>query len=556
MYTLSGVSVAVGVGCAPALTVSRPGAAAAPDKGRVFFEPEAEIDKFQRKSTDFASRLALNVTPGQDKARDLYGAVAGFIINKANASEIIALINRGSPAAEACRSVMLGKIRGFSRSGDPELKAEGEAMTSIILEFIGSLQKHDDSPLVLPELTRDTVIIAKDLSPAAFLSLDVEKVKAVILELGRDSGHLSVVLRELGIPAVFGVQGATNIQDGTRLLVDGNNGVVVIEPAENTSRAIMEKADFYADYADDDPDIDVTIAGAVGAVKKIRADSSYARHGLGLLRSEFLFLSYEHEPTEEEMAEAFKRLFSAIRPDAPITARTFDFADDKNPLFRVRLDDAGPLKDYGAKVGSRLLRNELKALLEATAGRRIKVIFPLITRVSEARCLLKMTADCREELEQEHKPHGDYEVGFMIETPASVLCAPAFARGGCSMMIFGTSSLAEYAAAPRPVDTAFTPTLAKMIVIAAKAAHEAGIPAGVAGRFAPRVDLLPFFYKLGVTYYAVDGYQIGRLKNAAEQLSIDTGIAPAFDLNLYNEVMDIYTGKELSELINRLNLHA
>ena len=94
-----------------------------------------------------------------------------------------------------------------------------------------------------------------------------------------------------------------------------------------------------------------------------------------------------------------------------------------------------------------------------------------------------------------------------------------------------------------------------MIVMAAKAAHELHIPVGVAGRYAPRVELLKFFYKLGVIYYAVDGYQISRMRNAVEQLNIDSQCEPAFDINLYNEVMNIFTGKELSALINRLNMN-
>ena len=77
----------------------------------------------------------------------------------------------------------------------------------------------------------------------------------------------------------------------------------------------------------------------------------------------------------------------------------------------------------------------------------------------------------------------------------------------------------------------------------------------MAGRYAPRIELLPFFYKLGVTYYAVDGYQIGRMRNAVEQLNLDTQLEPAFDLELYNEVMNLFTGKELAALINRLNMH-
>ena len=553
MYTLSGVSIAAGVGFAPAVTVSRPGRFNTEDK-LYAIDPQEEIDKFQKKSTQFANRLRQIVNPGQDRIRDLFGAAAGFLTDKGNNHDIIDLINRGCSAITACKSVLLGKLESFNHSKDPELLNDNKEIKSLLLEFIGSLHKRDDSTVVLPNLKEKAVIVAENLSPALFLSLDVEKVHAVVLEFGRDSGHLGVVLRELGIPAIFGVQGATSIENGTKLLVDGNNGVLVVDPEENTAKAMLEKLDLFHEVTTDDSLINVTIAGAVGAIRQLNGNSLYTTHGLGLLRSEFLFLGYDHEPTEEEMTEAFAKLFNPISPTAPITARTFDFADDKKPLFRVHLDDQGPLKGYGAEVGSRLLKKEIRALLRAACGRNIRIIFPLITRLSEALYLKNLAISCCHELSELGIQHGSYEVGFMSETPSSVLCAQGISVD-CSMIIIGTSSLAEYASAPRPADIAFTPALAKMIVMAAKAAHEAHIPIGVAGRYAPRIELLPFFYKLGVTYYAVDGYQIGRMRNAVEQLNLDTQLEPAFDLELYNEVMNLFTGKELAALINRLNMH-
>ena len=553
MYTLSGVSIAAGVGFAPAVIVSRPGNFNTEEKFYTL-DPQEEIDKFQKKRSDFANRLRQIVSPGQDRIRDLFGAAEGFLSDKNNIHEVIDFISHGCSAVTACKNVLFGKLENFNTIKDPELAKDKKDIRSLILEFINSLQKRDDSTFILPYLKEDAIIVAENLSPALFLSLNVEKVKGVILEFGHDSGHLGVVLRELNIPAIFGVQGATSIENGSRLLVDGNNGVMVIEPEESTANALLEQQDLYHDEIDDDSLLNVTIAGAVGAIRQIKCDSIYTTHGLGLLRSEFLFLACDHEPSEEEMTKTFSELFKPISPSAPITARTFDFADDKKPLFRVHQDDQGPLKGYGAGVGSRLLKKEIRALLCAAADRHIRIIFPLITRVNEAKFLKDLSKLCCDELENEHKKHGTYEIGFMSETPSSVLCAKAFSQD-CSMIIIGTSSLAEYASAPRPADIAFTPALAKMIVMAAKAAYEAKIPVGVAGRYAPRVELLPFFYKLGVTYYAVDGYQISRMKKAVEQLNIDAEMEPSFDINLYKEVMNIFNGKELAALINRLNMH-
>ena len=194
---------------------------------------------------------------------------------------------------------------------------------------------------------------------------------------------------------------------------------------------------------------------------------------------------------------------------ALITARTFDFADDKQPMFDCETDPMGPMHGYGACVSSRLLKKELRAVMSAAPGRKIRIVFPLVTRLSEARYLNRLADACHQELVYAKIPCSDYDTALMIETPAAVLSAQAFADK-FSMFIIGTSSLAEYASAPRPADASFTPPLAKLIAMAAKAADNSGIPVGVAGRFASRVELIPFFLKLGAVYLTVDSYEISK----------------------------------------------
>ena len=163
--------------------------------------------------------------------------------------------------------------------------------------------------------------------------------------------------------------------------------------------------------------------------------------------------------------------------------------------------------------------------------------------------LFKLANDCHDELENQKIPHGKMLISFMVETPAAVLLAPAFATNS-AMMLLGTSSLAEYASAPCPADSAFTPVLAKMIAMAAKAAHEAGITLGVAGRFASRTELLPFFYKMGVSYLVTGTYNIQKVKGVVERLNLEHDIQPDFDIELYNRIVSCYTGSELSDILN------
>ena len=190
-------------------------------------------------------------------------------------------------------------------------------------------------------------------------------------------------------------------------------------------------------------------------------------------------------------------------------------------------------------------------MLQATPDREITIVFPLISRISEGKYLKDMLCEAIDELHAEDKPCSECSIALMIETPAAVLSAKAFASLA-TRFIIGTSSLAEYASAPRQPDISFTPALAKMIALACKGANVAGVKVGVAGRFAARVELLPFFLALGVDYITVDSYSVPKVTAALEALDTESN-APHFDSDLYHQIMALATGRDITALIN--NLH-
>ncbi len=547
MYTLSGVSAGTGVGSAPSLTISKTQNTFVTDE--IFaYDVETEIDRFNKKSSRFSQKLLQIVNPAKDSVRDLLGAAAGFITSAENKSEIVELINKGCSASMAARTVLLENLDHFFKN-DGENKNDKEEIKSLLNEFIRTLEHSKADEIELPDLKNDVILIAKNISPAQLLSLETKFVKGVVLEEGRDSGHLGVVLRELNIPAVFGVFDATNIKSNTNVIVDSNAAVVIVDPPEEMTKGILSRQDDKLFQINDESLLNITLGVAVGAIGQNDDVEKITSNGLGLLRSEFLFLSSMNEPTEEEMTQRFYKIFSKVKKNAPLTSRTFDFADDKKPLFTVITDDEGPLKGYGACVGTELLKKEIRAMLRASVGQKITIVFPLITRISEKDYLFKIANECLNELDSKKIPHGKMLISFMVETPAAVLLASAFATNS-AMMLLGTSSLAEYASAPCPPDSSFTPVLAKMIAMAAKAAHEAGITLGVAGRFSSRTELLPFFYKMGVSYLVTGSYNIQKVKGVVERLNLEHDIQPHFDENVYNRIISCYSGTELSEILN------
>lgn len=574
MYTMSGVTVSEGVSEGVAYVLSDGSEAHLVDVVATFSASD-ECLKYRRASRDFAAKLnnAANGTV-PDKVRDLFGAVASYITNNANINEIDALIYDGNSALDAAKSVLLPKIARFSEAAsfddednehkslqdqedDWEMQVSSNELRSLMRDFIGTISASPSANDDVPKLNRPSVIIANDLSPARFLALRTDMVRAVVLEGGQASGHLGTVLRDLCIPAVYEVKGALTIKNGEDLLVDATRGTVLVSPPQEAARSLIEQQDYYTAQENDvviEDNPAVTVAGSLGAIGEVDHMARCINHGLGLLRSEFLFLSYHHRPTVDEMVATFSAIFNRVPKKAPLTARTFDFAGDKQPLFSVELDESGALRKYGAKVGSKLIKDEIKAMLLASVGREIYIVFPLITRIGEARSLRGLIDEAVAELKAENKPIGNPHPALMIETPAAVLSARAFAAFG-EMFVIGTSSLSEYAAAPRPPEEYFTPALAKMIAIACKAARDEGVKVGVAGRFARRTELLPLFLSLGVSYITTDATSLQSVRKELQKLT-DNGATPVFKDEVYAQVMEASSARELHDLIFQDNASA
>ena len=574
MYTMSGVTVSEGVSEGVAYVLSDGSEAHLVDVVATFSASD-ECLKYRRASRDFAAKLnnAANGTV-PDKVRDLFGAVASYITNNANINEIDALIYDGNSALDAAKSVLLPKIARFSEAAsfddednehkslqdqedDWEMQVSSNELRSLMRDFIGTISASPSANDDVPKLNRPSVIIANDLSPARFLALRTDMVRAVVLEGGQASGHLGTVLRDLCIPAVYEVKGALTIKNGEDLLVDATRGTVLVSPPQEAARSLIEQQDYYTAQENDvviEDNPAVTVAGSLGAIGEVDHMARCINHGLGLLRSEFLFLSYHHRPTVDEMVATFSAIFNRVPKKAPLTARTFDFAGDKQPLFSVELDESGALRKYGAKVGSKLIKDEIKAMLLASVGREIYIVFPLITRIGEARSLRGLIDEAVAELKAENKPIGNPHPALMIETPAAVLSARAFAAFG-EMFVIGTSSLSEYAAAPRPPEEYFTPALAKMIAIACKAARDEGVKVGMAGRFARRTELLPLFLSLGVSYITTDATSLQSVRKELQKLT-DNGATPVFKDEVYAQVMEASSARELHDLIFQDNVSA
>jgi phosphocarrier protein FPr len=397
------------------------------------------------------------------------------------------------------------------------------------------------------DFTEPSILIAADLSPSDTARLDPANVLAICTELGGATAHSAILARALGIPAVVGLgHDVWQITDGRRIAADGDAGLLWTEPddtllAELASRraaglerrrreklAGLEPAVTLDDHA-------VEIAANIGGPNDVGLALEYGAEGVGLFRTEFLFMGRPAAPSEDEQVEAYRR---AIGPmgSRPVIIRTLDVGGDK-PLPYIELgEEANPF------LGWRALRfclqrpdifmPQLRAILRASVDVRgsplnVKIMFPMVSTTAELRQAKAMLQSAREELTRSGITYDEaMEVGIMIEVPSAVAVADQLARE-VDFFSIGTNDLTQYVmAADRGnahvagLASAFQPAVLRVIRDAAKVAHERGIWIGMCGEMAGNPLATPVLLGIGLDELSMSAPSIPAVKQAIRALTM------------------------------------
>jgi phosphotransferase system enzyme I (PtsI) len=372
----------------------------------------------------------------------------------------------------------------------------------------------------IPESDRPFVLVARDLAPADTALLDPAQVVAFVTEEGGPTSHTAILARAMGVPAVVACPGCTSLADGTAVLVDGASGAVRVDPADDEvalarAAAVDEEraarsatgpgatGDGYA----------MPLLANVGGPQDLEAAVANGAEGVGLFRTEFLFLDRSAPPSGQEQEAAYRRVLEAF-PEGRVTVRVLDAGADK-PLGFLPPPGAEPNPALGER-GLRLLRHhpsllaeQLGALARAAAGltTRLQVMAPMVTDVEDAGFF---AAACREA--------GVEFPGIMIEVPAAALRARDLA-GEVEFFSVGTNDLAQYTCAAdrqlgglAPLQDPWQPALLDLVAIAAEAAHEAGRQCGVCGEAAGDPALACVLTGLGVTSLSMSAPSLPRVR--------------------------------------------
>jgi phosphocarrier protein FPr len=400
-------------------------------------------------------------------------------------------------------------------------------------------------------ITQPAILVATDLTPSDTAQLDPTKVLGICITSGSPTSHSAIIARTLGIPAVVGVPTEVlHLADGTLLALDGETGKVWVEPEADTLIAIQAKGDAWQiaqqqalmaanQVAKTQDGRRVKVVANIGNIDDAQVALNLGAEGVGLLRTEFLYLERTTAPSEEEQLQVYQAI-AQILETRPLIIRTLDVGGDKPLAYLGIQPENNPFLGWrGIRYcldRPNIFKTQLRAILRASVGHNIKIMFPMIATMAEVQSAKTLLLQVQTELRQANIPFDEtMEVGIMIEVPSAVVIADKLARE-VDFFSIGTNDLSQYIMAcdrtnPRVANLAdaLHPAVLRMIQQTIQAAHQAGIWVGLCGELAADIQAAPILLGLGLDEVSMNPQAIPAFKQAIAQLTTDQIEAIVFE---------------------------
>lgn len=421
-------------------------------------------------------------------------------------------------------------------------------------------------------LPKDSIVVARDLTPSDTANLDLDNVLAFITEIGGRTSHTSIMARSLELPAVVGIgEILGNLQNCETIIVNGNTGNIIINPKkESIEDCIKLKEEFdkkislLKEYAHKDAiskdGTKIRVYANVGSPADLGGVLKNGADGIGLYRTEFLFMENTDFPTEDEQFEAYKEVAVAMSGHT-VTIRTMDIgADKKLPYFYMPKEENPALGFRALRIcldKTSILKTQFRALLRASAFGKIKIMLPMIVSIEELRKTKNIFNDCKLELIKEGIVFNEVlELGIMVETPSVVFRAESFARES-DFFAIGTNDLTQYTLASdrnnEKISTIFDPYNPSVLIaikMAIEGAHSSGIIISMCGELASDLLAIPLLFGLGLDVFSMSAISIPEVKKMI--ISLDKSECEM----LAKRVLSLNTAEEVkAELLRFLEVH-
>ena len=524
---LRGIGTSKGIGIGQALIIHKCKNAVSRVKIK---DTEAEVDKFNeavekfiQETNELVDKLSQKLN-GNDKNALVLKNQEYLIRDPEFTSGVISAITNDKLNAEAAvedTCEMLKNIfLSFNNDTMTQRVADIEDMKQRLIAIMQG-QKHID----LTKLSDNTVIIADEIHPSMTANMDTEHIAGIISEKGGDTSHASILARALEIPAVLSVKDiCSKIAEGEEVIVDGAYGEVFVNPTPITLKIYNKKKKAYDErvkelkkYIDKQTVTrdgrKVMLAANIGNADEAAKAVKAGAEGIGLFRTEFLFMNKQALPTEEEQYNEYKKA-AVVLDGRQLTIRTLDIGGDKDIPYMGLTKELNPFLGYRAirfcldRVD--IFTTQLRAVLRASAYGNIRIMIPMITSVTEVQAVKKIiNGICRDLDKKDIKYDKDIKIGVMIETPAAAIMADVLAHE-VDFFSIGTNDLTQYTLA---VDrgnenvaylySALNPAVIRSIKHIIECAHNAGIEAGMCGEAAADERMIPLLLNFGLDEFSV-----------------------------------------------------
>lgn len=524
---LRGIGTSKGIGIGKALIIHKCKNAVSRAK---INDTEAEVDKFNeavekfiQETNELVDKLSQKLN-GDDKNALVLKNQEYLIRDPEFTSGVISAITNDKLNAEAAvedTCEMLKNIfLSFNNDTMTQRVADIEDMKQRLIAIMQG-QKHID----LTKLSDNTVIIADEIHPSMTANMDTEHIAGIISEKGGDTSHASILARALEIPAVLSVKDiCSKIAEGEEVIVDGAYGEVFVNPTPITLKIYNKKKKAYDErvkelkkYIDKQTVTrdgrKVMLAANIGNADEAAKAVKAGAEGIGLFRTEFLFMNKQALPTEEEQYNEYKKA-AVVLDGRQLTIRTLDIGGDKDIPYMGLTKELNPFLGYRAirfcldRVD--IFTTQLRAVLRASAYGNIRIMIPMITSVTEVQAVKKIiNGICRDLDKKDIKYDKDIKIGVMIETPAAAIMADVLAHE-VDFFSIGTNDLTQYTLA---VDrgnenvaylySVLNPAVIRSIKHIIECAHNAGIEAGMCGEAAADERMIPLLLNFGLDEFSV-----------------------------------------------------
>lgn len=563
MYT--GIGASAGIGIGSVVIVKEPSLAydnvtvsdAVAEKERFNNALEKCIAKTQAMAEDMKTRV------GAKEAEILEGHVL-LLMDPELTGQIETNIENEKMCAEAAvEQVCDMYAQMFSSIEDEMFQQRATDVCDIKTRLLKILLGVED--LDLAAVPQGTVLVAEDLTPSMTAGINPANVVGVLTEIGGKTSHSAILARALEIPAVLSIEGiVSKVENGQKVILDGSTGQVFASPDEDTLKEytakreeyLAEKAALQAFVGKESATADghvVELCANIGkpedALKVVECDGE----GIGLFRTEFLFMDRPQVPTEDEQFEAYKKVAETLE-GKPVIIRTLDIGGDKEIPYLGLAKEENPFLGFRAVrlclKRDDLYRPQLRALLRASAYGEIKIMVPMISCIDELRAVKAMIEEIKAELDEKGIPYNkDIQVGIMVETPAASLMADAFAKEADFFSI-GTNDLTGYTmAADRGnpdvayLYSTYNPAVLRSIERVIKAGKAEGTMVGMCGEAAADPLLTPLLLSFGLDEFSVSATSILATRKTISLWTMEEANAVA------EKAMTLVTEKEVREYL-------